>query len=140
MTNDQFEAIGQAYGVSAEVVELIAKAALYHDHRPRMPQATIDVLMERSRQIHREGWTEANDDEHTDGSLAKAAAAYSVVAIPVAANWPTADIQPTARRLWPWAFTWFKPTDARRNLVKAGALILAEIERLDRASAKGGVF
>ena len=29
---------------------------------------------------------------------------------------------------------WWKPTDCRRDLVKAGALILAEIERLDRAA------
>jgi len=28
---------------------------------------------------------------------------------------------------------WFKPTDPRRDLVKAGALCIAEIERLDRA-------
>lgn len=34
---------------------------------------------------------------------------------------------------WPWDFQWFKPSDDRRNLVKAGALILAELERLDRA-------
>ncbi len=37
---------------------------------------------------------------------------------------------------WPesWASCWFKPKDRRRDLIKAGALILAEIERLDRAS------
>ena len=29
---------------------------------------------------------------------------------------------------------WFKPTTPRRDLVKAGALIIAEIERLDRAT------
>jgi hypothetical protein len=29
---------------------------------------------------------------------------------------------------------WWKPTNRRRDLVKAGALILAEIERLDRAA------
>ena len=34
--------------------------------------------------------------------------------------------------LWPWAAEWWKPKDCRRNLVRAGALILAEIERLDR--------
>ena len=33
---------------------------------------------------------------------------------------------------WPWVRRWWKPTDRRRDLVKAGALILAEIERLDR--------
>jgi hypothetical protein len=34
-----------------------------------------------------------------------------------------------------WPQDWeFKPADPRRMLVKAGALILAEIERLDRAA------
>lgn len=43
---------------------------------------------------------------------------------------------------WPWTWdrSWWKPTNRRRDLVKAGALILAEIERLDRAApeAEGG--
>lgn len=30
---------------------------------------------------------------------------------------------------------WWKPKDRRRNLVKAGALIVAEIERLDRLAS-----
>ena len=39
---------------------------------------------------------------------------------------------------WPWGASWWKPGDPRRMLVKAAALILAEIERLDRAAARGG--
>ncbi|MNY70647.1 hypothetical protein D3C86_2088230 [compost metagenome] len=36
---------------------------------------------------------------------------------------------------WPWSEDWWKPSpEPRRNLVKAGALILADIERLDRAA------
>jgi hypothetical protein len=38
---------------------------------------------------------------------------------------------------WPWPESWWKPTGDRRNLVKAGALILAEIERIDRAAQQG---
>ncbi|PCB37801.1 hypothetical protein CJT89_33510, partial [Pseudomonas aeruginosa] len=34
---------------------------------------------------------------------------------------------------WPWDEQWWKPSTARRDLVKACALALAEIERLDRA-------
>jgi hypothetical protein len=37
---------------------------------------------------------------------------------------------------WPWEASWFKPSTARRDLIKAGALILAEIERLDRAAER----
>jgi hypothetical protein len=40
--------------------------------------------------------------------------------------------------IWPssWGAHWLKDTAPRRDLVKAGALILAEIERLDRAEAR----
>lgn len=37
--------------------------------------------------------------------------------------------------VWPWDESWWKPTTPRRDLVKAAALILAEIERLDRMAA-----
>ena len=38
---------------------------------------------------------------------------------------------------WPhtWDASWWKPKDRRRDLVRAGALIIAEIERLDRLDA-----
>ncbi|HCF3475434.1 TPA: hypothetical protein ACHSVP_002604 [Pseudomonas aeruginosa] len=39
---------------------------------------------------------------------------------------------------WPWDEQWWKPSTARRDLVKACALALAEIERLDRATATQG--
>jgi hypothetical protein len=49
------------------------------------------------------------------------------------------DVKHWAARLalknfWPWSIDWCKPGDRRQNLVKAGALIIAEIERLDRAA------
>ena len=95
-----------------------------------LPQAARDVLSERQRQIEAEGWTLPHDDEHEDGQLAAAAASYAVAS----AN-PSAFIAPPA--LWPWAGEWWKPSDRRRMLVKAGALVLAEIERLDRAASRG---
>jgi hypothetical protein len=36
--------------------------------------------------------------------------------------------------LWPWHDDWWKPKDRRRDLIRAAALIVAEIERLDRAA------
>lgn len=86
-------------------------------------EAWRDVLAERQRQISEEGWTPEHDDAHTKRELAAAATCY-------------ASVYPLAASYWPWDLEWWKPTDHRRNLVKAGALILAEIERLDRA-AKG---
>ena len=39
--------------------------------------------------------------------------------------------------IWPWAKSWWKPRDARANYVRAAALLLAEIERIDRAQEGG---
>jgi hypothetical protein len=99
-------------------------------------QAVQDVLAERCRQIEAEGWTTEHDDEHGDGSMARAAACYALHAGGV----PGEDRFPAGSTLfWPreWARSWWKPKDARHNLIRAGALILAEIERLDRAALRG---
>lgn len=93
-------------------------------------QAATDVLTERRRQIEAEGWTACHDDEYLlPGSLAAAAACYALSA---------AGLKNAAPSGWPWSIEWWKPTTPRRDLVKAGALILAEIERLDRISAAKG--
>lgn len=95
-------------------------------------QAAVDVLAERRRQIEAEGWTPKHDDEHADGAMAIAAACYAV------ADRKALEVQTVKLRdlwLWTgWAQSWFKPRDQRSNLVRAGALILSEIERLDRAA------
>lgn len=95
-----------------------------------MTPAARDVLEERRRQMQEEGWSLDHDDiSSRDGSMAQAAAAYAVASI------ERPGTLERASRLWPWAKAWWKPTNPRRDLVKAGALILAEIERLDRAEA-----
>ena len=101
------------------------------------------IAAERQRQIGKEGWTPEHDDEHTGGELAQAAACYA---------WPPPrpiDI----KRAWPWDLQWWKPElmqggelvtagEAResriRTLVKAGALIAAEIDRLQRIAKSEG--
>lgn len=93
--------------------------------------ALADVIAERRRQIAVEGWTPEHDDEHGRGEMALAAACYARHAIVPPA---LSDVPAT----WPWGASWWKPGDPRRMLVKAAALILAEIERLDRAAARGG--
>lgn len=90
--------------------------------------AARDVLAERRRQVEVEGWTPEHDDRHRAGTLATAAACYAL-----SSHGFTPRGEPPA--IWPWATDWWKPKRDRRDLVKAGALILAEIERLDRASA-----
>ncbi|WP_151892226.1 hypothetical protein [Pseudomonas aeruginosa] len=91
-----------------------------------VPQAWIDVQAERRRQITAEGWTPEHDDLYCAAELPRAAAAY----ILNGAN----DEAPA---IWPFVTKWWKPRDARSNYVRAGALILAEIERLDRARQGG---
>jgi len=91
--------------------------------------ALKDVASERQRQVEAEGWTPAHDDEHSQGELAAAAVCYAFTAV---------RSPHFLGHLWPWDGSWWKPKDKRRNLVKAGALILAEIERLDRLRAKDG--
>lgn len=95
-----------------------------------------DVLAERRRQIEAEGWHENHDNDHVGGELAKAAACYAIwdtiggdEGIYIHGRWKTiVDL------FWPWDRDWWKPSNPRRNLIKAGALILAEIDRLDRAA------
>jgi len=92
-----------------------------------------EIAAERKRQIEVEGWTAEHDDrEHPHGELTKAAAAYAL-GEGVLGGSPWVWI-----RLWPWSPAWWKPKNRRRDLIRAGALIVAEIERLDRASAKKG--
>lgn len=87
--------------------------------------AAYDVLAERYRQVEAEGWTPEHDDAHNAGAMVVAAACYALQGDAIDAVPPEA---------WPWAMKWWKPAGARRNLIKAGALILAEIERIDRAA------
>lgn len=86
------------------------------------------IAAERQRQIEQEGWTPEHDAEHGKGELAEAAACY---AMPERARQTgVSDL------LWPWDEKWWKPTpnDRIRELVKAGALIAAEIDRLQRVA------
>ncbi|WP_104990903.1 hypothetical protein [Deinococcus sp. NW-56] len=87
--------------------------------------AALDVLRERHRQITEEERSPLADDGLTENELVRAAVAYATEGV-VFAHFPLLT--------WPWDAAGFKPTDKRRNLVKAAALLMAEIERLDRAA------
>lgn len=93
---------------------------------------------ERQRQIKKEGWTPQHDDTHKAGELAIAGACYA---------FSGSDKITAATFFWPWRKKnggvydepdGFKPTPCSpvRDLVKAGALIAAEIDRLQRAAAR----
>jgi hypothetical protein len=103
-----------------------------------MSEAVQDIAAERQRQIESEGWDTGHDDEHEDGQLAMAAACYatsSILAVHKYEEMPFGDGVCGGGKwvkIWPWDKKWWKPKDRRRDLVRAGALIVAEIERLDR--------
>ncbi len=88
----------------------------------------VDLIEEeRLRQLTAEGWTSAHDDKHGDGSLAAAASCLAAEGTDAEFAWPGYDV------------SWIKTlrdkhatTDRVRQLTIAGALIAAEIDRLQR--------
>lgn len=103
-----------------------------------LSSAAKDILAERVRHIHVEGWHAEHDDLHDDGQMAAAAACYAVNSTIAHEQRGTGSKWNLMMKVtvWPWDLKWWKPTSPRRNLVKAGALILAEIDRLDREEKK----
>lgn len=91
------------------------------------------IAAERTRQVEAEGWTPEHDAAHGHGVLAAAARCY---ATPEGMG---LRYRPDRVPLdWPWDARFWKPTpdDRVRELVKAGALIAAEIDRV-RAVERG---
>ncbi len=94
------------------------------------------IAEERQRQITAEGYTTKHDDQHKDFEMGKAAESYlACVVTPDEEGDENGKIRPTWT--WPWDEKSWKPSpDPVRNLVKAGALIAAEIDRLQRLPKK----
>lgn len=97
------------------------------------------IAIERDRQIHHLGWTHEHDDSHNDAELAKAAACYASVGAAVGRGLDIEQIRDLYTEgmefliEWPWKDDSWKPSnDPIPNLIKAGALIAAEIDRLQR--------
>lgn len=120
----------------------------------------VDIKAERERQVRStalrpadvmgrqtrgEGWSADHDDQWVHGEMARAAAVY---AAPGPA-YERCSVTGNVEEMWPWSDRWdkrrrndagFVPpltsqqaiADRRRELVKAGALIAAEIDRIDR--------
>lgn len=91
-----------------------------------------EIADERQRQIEAEGFSFQHDDTHTGFELSRAASVYALQ--PHRATIIRDDGR--APIGWPWAASWWKPKGPRSDLVRAAALIVAEIERLDRQSTR----
>jgi len=90
------------------------------------------ITKERQRQIEVEGWTPEHDAKHDECELAWAAVTYALPKSVTNVSRHDDSVFISLKRLffWPFEIFWFKPTDRITDLVKAGALIAAEIDRI----------
>jgi hypothetical protein len=117
-----------------------------------MSKAIELIVAERHRQITEEGWSPQHDDTRDRGELSQAAAVYADASGAIVRGASASDLHILTDTddygpiyvgsyvgfdgspSWPWDDRQLKLSDDPiRNLVKAGALIVAEIERLQRA-------
>ena len=95
------------------------------------------IAAERKRQVEDEGWNVTHDKEHNSGELAKAAACYAMGECPLVfrgyLNGIGFENDPRLHEIWPFKAEWWKPSPENRirELEKAGALIAAEIDRIN---------
>lgn len=83
------------------------------------------ITEERQRQIQEKGFTAEHDMAHTSGDLARAAISYTAYAL--------GDVHHSSGvpHSWPWSMGDWRPEGSQlSNLVKAGAFLAAEIDRL----------
>jgi hypothetical protein len=93
-----------------------------------LSKAVDDIVAERQRLD--EIGLPPKDRRYRSSDLPKAAAAYALAGVQRYAKdgWP--------ELFWPWPRTRFRPGTPRDNLIRAAALIIAEVERLDRLAAR----
>jgi hypothetical protein len=133
VTDNDMEVVEHFKRDISEIDALIAKCSTAHQLQ-QSSKALQAVSAERRRQIEAEGYDPRHDDEHVCGEIAAYAAFYAMP--PAARDWPATETGYGAT--WGEAIVpegWAPPKtgDRHRELVKAAALIIAEIERLDRA-------
>jgi hypothetical protein len=104
------------------------------------------IAKERQRQTEEEGWADEHDDRYDRDELVRAAICYSYPPyarheVPIkpgelGEGWEacsTRDAVYYVPEEWPWSPEDYKPSNNRvKDLVRAGSLIAAEIDRLLR--------
>ena len=138
---------GGGIGVAIDMAGMMLEDAAPHGKKRFVTadepgiKAIALLIAERSRQVS-EGCKPEHDDGYIHGELARAAATYALPDEHRAnyLNGPNGQIErATSPSSWPWGEPSWKPTpnDRLREVVKAGALLLAEAERLIRARPPG---
>lgn len=112
---------GACHWIEADLCSACAGVAIAHE-----------ILEERFRQVDAEGYTLAHDDAHRQGQLAMAAAALAAFATYSEERRDGHRTLAWRSPLWPADLAEWKPKDRRSDLIRAAALIVAELERLDR--------
>lgn len=79
------------------------------------------IAMERNRQIRIEGYDARHDRSLDDHALEEAAMAYIL---------SSTGNRKEAMKCWPWLLPFLKPKTRVRDLVRAGALIAAAIDKI----------
>lgn len=97
-----------------------------------------DVIAERLAQIEKHGFTLEHDLGHHPGDIAAGAGSYLSTAIGqlYGKAFDPKEIDPE----WPWEREAWRPGDARANLIKAVAIALAVIDRIDAAPQEAGAI
>ena len=96
----------------------------FREDRLRRARGADLIREERRRQIEVEGYDTIHDCHHTPQVLCRAAVGYALH------EDQSKLVSDAAANLWPWTRDFWKPKDQLRNLVRAGALIAAAIDRL----------
>ena len=112
------------------------KAASYKPKNAPSQRGIFLIAQERARQIEVEGYTPENDARLADGQLAIAAACYALADLPTKV-WKRKKLSKGGIAFedgWPLNPEVDKREkgDRLKNLIKAGALIAAEIDRIKR--------
>lgn len=104
-----------------------------HQPQPKQDDAPIDglsgvgmIVEERGRQIWEHGYTDEHDRQHKPVDFVRAAMAY------LALHNELQNASEVARGYWPFDPQYFKPRSMERDLVRAGALIAAGIDRMNQ--------
>lgn len=126
---------GDHQGAAARIGELVGLELLLH--AGGAGKGVTAIAQERRRQIEGERFDPTADQQYRQGELARAAACYVRLEAmrSVAAAVPGTAVDDRVPPEWPWARCGWKPKDRRSNLVRAGALIAAELDRMDREGA-----
>ena len=112
-------------------------------------KGALRIMKERRRQIQQEGWTFDHDDDLAEDQLAWAAVCYAAPQRIYTLEQGITPKDPVIAFMDPWPISFDPAFDKRpsykrkptlkqrmRSLEKAGALIAAEIDRLERLEAQ----